>query len=66
MANSLTLLQESKEIPMRCLNFFWTKVADILYHRGGYRNFHVIRTSPGQVLRRPSSFATSNLAFTDV
>ena len=42
MVNSLTLLQESKEISMRCLNFFWTKVADILYDSGVYRNFHVI------------------------
>ena len=36
------LPKESIEISMRCLNFFWTNVADILYHRGVYRNFHVI------------------------
>ena len=24
------------------LNLFWTNVADILYHTGVYRNFHVI------------------------
>ena len=36
------LPKESIEISMRCLNFFWTKVADILYDRGVYTNFHVI------------------------
>ena len=36
------LPKESIEISMRCLNFFWTKFTDILYHRGVYRNFHVI------------------------
>ena len=25
---------------MRCLKFFWANVADILYHRGVYRNVH--------------------------
>ena len=33
---------ESIEISRRCLNFLWTNVADILYHRRVYRNFHVI------------------------
>ena len=36
------LPKESIEISMRCLNLFWTNVADILYHTGVYRNFHVI------------------------
>ena len=42
MVNSLTLLQESIGISMPCLNFFWTKVADILNHGIVYGNFHVI------------------------
>ena len=36
------LPKESIEISMRCLNFCWTKVVNILYDRGVYRNFHVI------------------------
>jgi len=34
--------KESIEFSMRCLNLFWINVADILYHRGVYRNVHVI------------------------
>ena len=94
MVNSLTLLQESIEISMRCLNFvlldkscrctlprrclqkFSCNTYLLRRRLNNYslrflskrvnRNFHVTYTSSGQVFKRPRSFATSNLAFSDV